>query len=281
MKLIHILRAVYCEPWLIRPEMHVKIAEILQAHVDGSAHDNKIMDIFQDDGAELTPRMTPEGVCVIPIDGVIGKRASELEKSSGVVDCNDITAALDMAMTDTNVKAVVLDFNSPGGTVTGTPEVAAKIKEVGAVKPIIAYTDMLCCSAAYWMASQADAIYAAGSACVGSIGVYAAILDQSRAYEMAGLKQEVFKAGKLKGMGVRGTSLTTEQRDHIQASVDGIHAQFKTAVREGRGKEIDDDMMEGQDFYASECLGNGLVDSIATLQDAIRDASAMAKQRRK
>lgn len=279
MKLIHVARAVYCEPWLIRPEMHQQIADILQAHISGDAHVKEIMDGMED-GSELQPLVTEDGVCIIPIDGVIGKRASGMEKSSGVVDVDDLAAAFDMAMTDQSVSSVVLDINSPGGTVTGTPECAAMVASMKEVKPVIAFSEMLCCSAAYWIASQASAIYATGSATMGSIGVYMAILDQSRAAELQGLKQEVFKAGKYKGMGVPGTSLTAEQRAHIQGRVDMIHAQFKNAVRNGRERNIEDAHMEGQDFYGVECVNNGLVDSIASRSEAIRDAAKIARGRK-
>jgi len=277
MKLIRVLRAVYCEPWLIRAEIHAQIAGIVKAHVDGTAHLlGKMNDM--EDGSELCPQMTEDGVCIIPVDGIIGKRVSALEKSSGVVDSEDLCAALEMAMTDASVRAVVLDINSPGGTVTGTPECAEKVAELTSVKPVIAYCDMMCCSAAYWIASQANAIYASGSASIGSIGVYMSMLDQSRAAEMAGLKQEVFRAGKYKGMGIPGTSLNEEQRAHMQERVDMIHTQFKAAVRKGRGMNIADECMEGQDFYGLECVSNGLVDSIASRDEAIRDAAKLARR---
>lgn len=276
MKLIHVLRAVYCEPWLIRAEIHAQVASIVKAHVDGTAH---LLDKMNgmEDGSELCPEMQ-DGVCIIPVDGIIGKRVSALEKSSGVVDSEDLCAALDMALEDENVQAVVLDINSPGGTVTGTPECADRVEALGKVKPVIAYCDMMCCSAAYWIASQARAIYSSGSASIGSIGVYMSMLDQSRAAEMQGLKQEVFKAGKYKGMGIPGTTLTPEQREHLQERVDMIHGQFKAAVRKGRGMDIADAHMEGQDFYGLECIENGLVDSIASRADAIRDAAKLGRK---
>lgn len=272
MKLIHVLRSVYCEPWLIRPDVHAQVSEIVKAHVSGKAHADKIMDGMED-GSECQPEMCDNGVMVIPIDGVIGNRVSALEKSSGVVDCGDLCAMLESAMEDANVKGVVLDFNSPGGTVTGTPEVAAKVAELASQKRVIAFTDGMCCSAAYWIASQASAVYCTSSATLGSVGVYMPFLDQSRAAEMAGLKQEVFKAGKYKGMGVPGTSLTPEQRDMIQERVTMLHDQFKAAVRSGRGMDMEDDDMEGQDFYGCQCVDNGMADCVASRGEAIRDAA--------
>lgn len=277
MKLIRVMRAVFCEPWLIRSEVHEQISRIVQAHVDGTAHADAIMEGMQN-GAELMPDMK-DGVAVIPVDGIIGKRVSALEKSSGVVDCDDLMAMLDWAEKDEMVKGVVMDFHTPGGTVTGTPEVAKAIDRLTKSKPVIGYTDDQCCSAGYWLMSQCDAIYAAESASVGSVGVYMPFLDQSRAAEMAGLKMEVIKAGKLKGIGIPGTSLSDEQRAYLQARVDKIHSMFKKAVTSKR--QVDDEAMQGQDFMGIEAQHNGMVDSIATLEDAIRDASQLASRRRK
>jgi ClpP class serine protease len=81
-------------------------------------------------------------------------------------------------------------------------------------------------SAAYWIGVTADAIFAEPSAEIGSIGVYSAFLDESRAFEMEGLKTELFKTGKYKGMGMPGLPLTEDQRALIQAEVDRVNKQF-------------------------------------------------------
>lgn len=117
------------------------------------------------------------------------------------------------------------------------------------------------CSAAYWIASQADAIFATPSARVGSIGVLMPMLDESKAFEQAGLKVELFAAGKFKSIGVAGTSITDEQRAWLQAQVDETYADFKAAVL-ARGRRITPDVMEGQCFSGRKASYNSLTSGV-------------------
>lgn len=263
----NLIHAVYCEPWLIRPAMHATIANILAAHVSGEAHKaGGIAELFGIEENE-EPMCTMDGdVAVISVDGVIGKRVSALEKSSGTVDVDDVAAALRTAYEDPAVRGIVLDINSPGGTVTGVPELGSLV--AAAPKRVVAYTDTMAASAAYWIGSQAEAFVASPSATVGSVGVYLALLDESRAYELAGYRKEVIKSGRIKGIGVPGTALTDEQRTHLQAVTDALHAQFKAAVRAGRG-DVSDDDMQGQDFYADAGQRAGLIDETGDLAEAV------------
>jgi ClpP class serine protease len=123
------------------------------------------------------------------------------------------------------------------------------------------------CSAAYWVASQADAIYAAPSARIGSIGVIIPFLDKAEAMELAGMRMEVFASGKFKGIGLPGTSLTDEQRALLQGEVEEIFADFKSAVL-ARGRKIPDEAMEGQSFSARQAQRHNLA-GIAKNRDAV------------
>jgi ClpP class serine protease len=127
----------------------------------------------------------------------------------------------------------------------------------------------MACSAAYWLASQAQSIMMDQSALVGSIGVYLPIADQSERYKQAGVKMDVIKGGKFKGMGIPGTTLTEEQRAQLQSRVDYIYGQFKAAVRTGRGMDIRDEDMQGQDFFGAQAMEAGLVDAIASLDETV------------
>ena len=277
-RLSHILHAVYCEPWLITSQMHRQICDIVMQHITGEAHQaGGIASLFEDEPKEDILRLTDEGTAILAINGVIGKRVSALEKSSGMVDIDELSEAFDVAMADSNVTGIILDISSPGGTVTGVPELASKIQEARSEKPSVAVTDTMAASAAYWIGSQAWSFVASESAVVGSVGVYMSVLDESRAYEMAGYKQDVIKAGTMKGAGIPGTSLSSEQRDQFQGEVDYIHAQFKAAVRTGRGRDISDESMQGQDFYAEQAVELGLINAIGGL----KDAAAMLKTWRK
>lgn len=200
-------------------------------------------------------------VAVVKVHGIIDKMLTQFEMDCyGGCDLADVDKALALAANDPSINTVVLDIHSPGGSVTGTPETAARIAEMRKRKEIHAYTSTLCCSAAYYIASQADQISAAPSAIVGSIGVYMALLDQTRQLEMEGLKVELIKAGRLKAMGASFKTLTDEERAILQKSVDGIHADFKAAVTTLR--KVDNETMQGQWFDGSEGQKLGLVNDL-------------------
>lgn len=275
MRFAQCIQRLYCEPWLILPAMHRTMAEILQAHIDRVGADALPFDMEDDEADAVT---IDNGVGVLPIRGVISRDVSKMERMSGAVDVNELDHAFDALDKDSAVSAIVLSIDSPGGSVTGVPELAARIAK--ASKPVIAHSGGLMASAAYWIASGAKAIYASPSATVGSIGVYLPLLDSSRAYEMAGLKVDVIKAGgaPLKAAGLPGTTLTEAQRENLQASVDYIHGQF-TGFIKSRRRHVPDDSMRGQTFFGSQAVSAGLVDSVAGLDRAIEDARTMAGKR--
>ena len=145
------------------------------------------------------------GVGIVTIHGALMKRPDFFARLLlDATDMEDVAAALEAARDRADVQAVFLDVDSPGGTVNGTPELAALVADVSKAKYTYAFTDGQMCSAAYWIASQADAIFATPSARVGSIGVLMPMLDETKAFEQAGLKVELFAAGKFKSIGVAG-----------------------------------------------------------------------------
>jgi len=216
------------------------------------------------------PEMTIEDdVAIIPIKGVIGSKLTALEKMMGATDVEDIKGWAKHCLESDDVKTVILDVDSPGGTVTGVPEVAKVLRALGQAKHTIAYTDGEACSAAYWMASQCNEFYATPSATVGSVGVYVAMPDYTKAFDMEGIKMDVIKAGKLKAIGVPGTSMTEEQRKHVQDDVNEIHTDFKNDVKMVR-TEVEDDHMEGQGFSGKKSAEHNMVTGLADdLEEAL------------
>ena len=211
-----------------------------------------------------------DGIGIVPVVGVIGKGLSPMEKMMGAVDIDEVSAALDLFASDPSVEKVALQISSPGGTVTGVEELANKVRSLSLAKPTLAYTDSEMASAAYWIGSAADRVVASPSATVGSIGVYLAIPDYSKAAEMAGIKMVVIKSGKFKGAGIEGTSLNADQVENLQASVDGIHADFKAAVLMKR-KMVKAEAMEGQTFSGKQAASQGLVTGLAdSFSEALR-----------
>jgi protease-4 len=287
MKLANVLYKLYVDPWAIMPAAHANLCAIVDDHFTGRAHLNGgRLDAF----AAGMPGATDEDedscgflmlgeIAVVEVNGVIGRRVGAIEKSSGVADVLDIERSVAGALA-AGAKGLLISYDSPGGAVSGVPELAAKLAEIGKTVPIVAYVDGLCCSAAYWMASSADVIVSGKTAQSGSIGVYQAFLDSSREQELAGRKVELFSTGKFKGMGISGLPLTDEQRGLLQSRVDQIFGWFKESVMAGRGK-VADAVMQGQSFYGEDARKANLVDKVGSREDAVDELKALMARKGK
>jgi signal peptide peptidase SppA len=207
------------------------------------------------------------GIAHIPIGGPIGMGLGKMEKGAGLVDVEDIREDLDNAEMDDSVVGIILNFDSPGGMVSGIPELATRIQAVK--KPIYSFTNGgMIASAAYWLASGTEGIWATKSSDIGSIGVYAPFADMSRMADMQGVKIKVFSSGKYKGMGVPGTSLTAEQEVFMQQRVMEIANMFYDHIRQMRS-DVEDFDMQGQVFKADSAYARGFIDHIACDEDEL------------
>jgi signal peptide peptidase SppA len=274
MKFQRILEAVHFKPWLITPTAHASIKQLLDTRLNESIKQDPSRvrlerpseDFFGND----LPVMTVEnGLATIPIHGVVGNRLGTIEKSCGAVGVEDISNDLQSALVDPSVKAILLDINSPGGTVTGVPELANEIAFAATKKPIYGFTDGQMASAAYWIGSSARWLYASQSADIGSIGVYLPWIDQSAAYAMEGLKVDLIKnsGGTYKGAGFPGTSLTEDQRDQLQDSVDHIFLMFAEHVMSNR--KINEEALRGQTFMGDHAAAMNLIDGVKTRSEVL------------
>ena len=267
MRLQHIIEAVTAQPWLITPAAHASIIALVQSKLSGVVLD--LTDMFP----EPEQVRVENGVGVLPIKGVIGSGLSKLEKSCGAVSVEDIRDGLAALMPDPECKTILLDIDSPGGAVSGIPELAAEIAACDEIKRIYAFTDGQMDSGAYWLASAAREIIASPSAEVGSIGVYMPWMDSTAAYAAAGLRVEGIKntGGTYKGMGIPGTALTQEQRDHLQQRVDEIFGMFTRAVNTKR--TVGADSMRGQTFMAASAKAAGLIEQVCTFDTAMMNCT--------
>ena len=265
MKIEFLIRQIFAEPALITPAAHASIRIWFEARMLHEARQPGT-DICGNE-VELEQMTIKDGIAEIPIGGVIGMNLKPFQRGSGAVDVADISAEIDQAMADPAVKQILFNVDSPGGMVSGTPELADKIAAI--TKPKFAFTNGLMASAAYWAMSGADLIMGTKTANVGSIGVYMPVFDESRAYERAGVKVELIKAGALKGIGFPGTALSESGKAHLQERVDEIYGMFKSHVSAMRKNRVKDEDMQGQSFMGEKARNKGLMDGI------VRDKAQM------
>lgn len=268
MRHAQLLSAVYGQPWAIRPADWYAVHRIVFDHVTGkkTPPDN------------FTPKLSPRGerptetffgdkiqqmeirngVAIIPVKGTMFKGAGMFDKVCGACSHEDISADLDIALAN-GVRGIVLDISSPGGTVVGTPELAAKVAQINqSGTPILAFTDELIASAAYYIAAGAGAILTTGSATIGSIGTIWETYNVAESLAKEGVEFNIFTSGPYKGMGHPAKKLTDEQAAWMQNHVDELADEFKAHVLTFR--EVEDETMQGQIFTGKQAVENGLAD---------------------
>ena len=214
-------------------------------------------DLDEDDVAEFITGPVRH----ISVRGVLMRNPGFLqEMCMGACSLARIQRQVTEAAMDPTCQMIIMNFDTPGGSVAGTLEAATAIARAVTMKPVIAVVQGQCCSGGYFLASQCTVIISEPTGLTGSIGVYIAWLDDSSYLAKEGFTWEVFRAGEHKAAGL-GRKLTKPERGQIQTLVDQAYAQFTEAVIAGRGP-IATEVMQGQVFTAADALENGLIDAI-------------------
>ncbi len=273
MKILDIVTA----PWAIQPEKLTEIQEIYITHLRGEKIN--IADIEAKIGKPLDNKQqnytVENAVAVIPIEGVIAKRMNIFQKISGGTSSELVGRDFRAALADPSVNSILLYIDSPGGSVDGTQELAREIYDARGKKPIVAYTDGMMASAAYWIGAAADKVLISGDTSqVGSIGVVARHIDVSKYEERIGVKTSEIVAGRYKRIASQYEPLSESGRQSIQDAVDHIYNVFLgdvslfkglslDTVKEGKNETIP--WADGRVFYGRQALDAGLVDGVSTL----------------
>jgi len=271
---------VLTSPWAIVPEKLIEIQEIYRTHLRGEKIDLEGIEarIGHPLANDPKPYETVRGVAVIEMEGVVSKRMSLFTKISGGISTYQVQEQLQAALADPKVRAIILSVDSPGGTLDGTAELAGAIHAARDEKPIVAFTDGMMCSAAYWIGSAASAIYISGDTPqVGSIGVVVAHMDISKAEERMGVKTTEITAGKYKRITSRHTPLSKEGRQTMQEMVDYVYSAFVGDVAKHRGiseEQVLEQMADGRIFFGRQALDAGLVDGVSTMEELVGRLSA-------
>ena len=216
------------------------------------------------------------GTAIVPIRGLITAHAKALFEDMGWATSGaTLVRKVQQAIEDPDTTSVVLDVDSPGGMVAGTAEAAKELKQLrdGSSKPIVAVSNYLSASAAYWLAaSAAHELIASPTSLTGSVGVIAIHEDASGAYEQEGVKYEFITGGDFKAEGNDTEPLSSEGRAFMQSQVDAFYGMFLKALAEARGTTvatITEQYGQGRAFHASLALSSGMVDRVASLGETI------------
>ena len=223
-----------------------------------------------------------DGVALIPIEGPLTKKPSIYSVLFGGSSTLLIQRAIEQALADDQIKAIVLKIDSPGGSVDGMAELGDVIFEGRKIKQIIAQVTGLAASAGYYIASQAKQIFAQRMDLVGSIGTRMLIYDWNRFFENAGVTAIAIHTGPLKSAGALGTDITKDQQAYFQSIVDDYFADFVKMVARGRrvSQSKVKEWADGRVYPATEAMVNGLVDGIQTLEVTLAGLKPGAKRQK-
>lgn len=193
-----------------------------------------------------------------------------------------VRQALRSLAEDETIAGIMLVIDSPGGTVSGTKELADDVAAIAASKPLHVYIEDLGASAAYWVASQGARIAMNETGMVGSIGTFATLIDASGAAAQQGLKVHVLRAGEFKGAGTLGTEITSEQLGEMQRIVDELNEFFVAGVAKGRRMQLDAvrELADGRVHLGAAALKLGLVDAVSSFEVAVQALAETVSARR-
>jgi protease IV len=177
------------------------------------------------------------------------------------------------------VKAIVLDINSPGGSVGAVQEIHSRILRVKKEKniPFVALFGDVSASGGYYLGAACDKIVAHPGTLTGSIGVIFSMTNLEGLFAKIGVKQDPIKSGKHKDIGSPARPMTPEEKQILQAMIDDTYGQFVGAVAEGRKMPLDvvRPLADGRIYTGTQALELKLVDQLGDSKDALKLAAQL------
>ncbi len=215
-------------------------------------------------------------VAVISLNGPIQFESSGFFLGGSVITPESVRTELERARSDVSVKAIVLQVDSPGGSVAASQEIVNQLELVK--KPIVVSMSDLAASGGYYISAGADKIVALPGTLTGSIGVISEMPNLKGLFNKLGIDMQVFIAGKHKDMYAGLRELTPEEEVIMQNMTDQLYNQFVQVVAKGRGLSEDNvrELATGQLYTGIQAKELGLVDELGGLQTAIDLAASLA-----
>lgn len=263
-------------PWAMLPEYLSLLTGAMQTAAAGDPSDLDEMLARQAAAARKTATQ-PGGIAVLPLVGVFTQRGSFMDEifGGGSIPTQHVTDTVQQLAADRRVAAIVLDIDSPGGSVGGLQELSDALYAARAAKPVVAVANSLAASAAYWVGSAAGEFVVTPEGQAGSIGVWTAHVNAAEFYRQMGVEVTLVAAGKYKTEGHPFGPLGDEARAHLQSQVDDYYDLFVRAVKRNRGadtyKEVREGYGEGRVLTAHAAVKANLADRVAPMSQVLAE----------
>lgn len=233
--------------------------------------------------AGMAPYAVVDGVAIVPVIGVLMKRGTGLEwvdRMFGIVSTETLGAALEQALVDPLVNAILLQVDSPGGDIHGIFDLADQILAARTRKPIWSIADEEAYSAGYLIASAAERVYMPRAGGVGSIGIIAVRIDRTIADQASGVTYTIVTSGARKADGNEHVPVTEPEALRLVARVESMADLFVNAVARHRG--LDPTSVRGQEaatFHGNDAVQAGLIDGVRTFGQTLQSMRGASRSR--
>lgn len=272
-------------PWALQRETMAAYAGILARKLSAprAMEDDEVLYSSKEASSRSSSGKRTGSIAVVPLYGTVMQRASMMEMCGGGTSVQTFTSAFREALADDTVSQILIDIDSPGGSVYGVQELAAEIYSARSSKPVVALANSLAASAAYWIGCSASEFYCTPGGEVGSIGVWQAHEDWSAAMAEAGVKTTLISAGKFKTEGNPYEPLGDEAKAFMKSRVDDYYAAFTKGVAKGRAVPIEsvrNGMGQGRVLGADAALSEKMIDGVMTFDDLVKRMQRNSKASR-
>lgn len=207
-----------------------------------------------------------------------GLISSAIDGSVGDSMVDDMRLALQQAREDENVRAVVLEIDSPGGEVTASDSIYMAVAKTRAKKPVVVYMDSLAASGGYYVSCGGKYLMASDTTITGSIGVIIQTLNYEQLFNKVGLASVVFKSGKFKDMLNGARPITPEEREYVQNFVMKTYDKFLGIVARERNlpaEVLRNGIADGRILSGKDALEDKLIDGLGQIEDAFAKAKQL------
>lgn len=209
------------------------------------------------------------GVAVLSLTGIMSQKANLVTRFSGGTSTQQFASIFQEALADRKISTIILNCDSPGGSVYGVAELADVIYAARGGKRVVAVADPVAASGAYWVASAASELYVTPSGEVGSVGAFAVHVEESKRLERVGIKYTIVRAGENKARFNSVEPLEGRALKQAQDGVDRYRDLFVAALvrhRAGSSARPPADFGAGLMFGAADAVRVGMADGVATFQ---------------
>ncbi len=218
-----------------------------------------------------TPRLSGgvpamrQSVAIVEIRGVMSKFG--LDGDMPGTATVDVIRQLQILAVNPTVTAVAIVWDTPGGTVAGTAELATAVRELSAAKMTVSIVEDLCCSAGFWCATQARKVIVGQTASTANIGTFTAVTDMSGMASSLGIKVHVIKSGQFKGMGFPGSAVSAADLAELQRVINELNSHFVAGVARGRRLSVDavNRLADGRVLIGDQAVKAGMADAVGSL----------------